>query len=124
MSNVVTTAKTAPVKEIDPFEAHGQSGNEITGELLRFSKGDFVAGTDGRMLPVGTQLVANMATYATGWTRWEGGKPAEYRMGPVAEGFKAPWAQRARLQRPCVVGARRPGRTEEPLAGHRAVGAR
>jgi hypothetical protein len=91
-------AATAVAKtEDNPFSSYGEAAaaHNFTGELLKFSKGDYVAGQNNREIPVGTRFVANMDGVEVGWVRWEDGSPVEVRMGPVAEYFKP--ARRADL---------------------------
>jgi hypothetical protein len=59
----------------------------IVGTLLKFSKGDFVAGADDEVIPIGTEMVADMESLAIGFVRWENNAPTEQRMGLVADGF-------------------------------------
>jgi len=72
----------------------GATGS-IIGLLLKFSKGEFVAGQDNDEVEEGTQLVANMDQLLVGWQRWEDARPAEQIMGPLSEGFTPP--QRSEL---------------------------
>jgi hypothetical protein len=78
--------------EISPFEIYGNAvaPRQIVGDLLKFSKGDFVAGTQSEDLPEGTQLVAIMPTLNAGWVKWQNSMPVEQIMGPVGEGFTPP----------------------------------
>jgi hypothetical protein len=86
------TTAVAPTNEDDPFARYSKGdGGTIVGELLKFAKGDYLAGQDNREIAIGTRLVANMDTLETGWVRWDDGKPAEHRMGLVAEGFVPAW---------------------------------
>src|SRR5262249_47472200 len=62
----------------------------IVGKLLKFSKGDYLAGQDGEEVPVGTKLVAVMDTLTVGWIKWQDARPVEHRMGPIAEGYAPP----------------------------------
>jgi hypothetical protein len=55
--------------------------------LLRFSKGFWIAGTDGPELPRGTELTALMNSAAHGYTKWKNQRPVEYRIGLIATGF-------------------------------------
>src|SRR5215467_6219501 len=50
----------------------------IRGPLLKFSDWRWTAGKEATEIETGTKLVA-LATQAM-WVRWEGGKPAEYRV--------------------------------------------
>lgn len=62
----------------------------IIGQLLRFSKGEFIAGQDSEEIEEGTQLIANMDQLLVGWQRWEDQRPVEQAMGPLSEGFQPP----------------------------------
>lgn len=72
----------------------GFQGN-IVGKLLRFTKGEYVAGQDNEEIEEDTKVIVNMDSVLSGWTRWEDNKPAEQLMGPIAEGFQP--AKRAEL---------------------------
>jgi len=62
----------------------------IVGKLLKFSKGDYVAGEGGEEMKDGTRLIAIMDELWTGWTRWEDNKPVEQRIGRVVDKFVPP----------------------------------
>jgi hypothetical protein len=74
------------------FEAYADAAtqNRIVGDLLKFSKGEYLSGQDGKEVEEGTELVANMDEFMIGWVRWEGGKPTDMRMGRIDEGFVPP----------------------------------
>jgi hypothetical protein len=75
------------------FAAYGESAGTtsyIVGDLLKFSKGDWLTGKDNRELADGTKLVAVMDTLAVGWQRWENQRPVEHRMGLLVDGFVPP----------------------------------
>ena len=78
--------------ETNAFLAYGTStsANTIVGDLLKFAKGDFVVGRDGCKLPLGTRLIANMDSLEIGWIKWVDNRPADRRMGRVADEFKPP----------------------------------
>lgn len=71
------------------FEAYAEAAdtNRIVGDLLKFSKGEYLAGQNGDEVAEGTELVANMGELMVGWVRWEGGKPTDMQMGRVIEGY-------------------------------------
>jgi hypothetical protein len=86
------TETTLPAQADDRnvFEVYGESaggGGYIVGELLKFSKGDWLAGQENREIADGTKLVAAMDTLVLGWQRWENQRPTAYRMGLLVEGF-------------------------------------
>lgn len=84
------TALAAPEK--NTFESYGDTMNQrfIVGKLLKFSKGDWLAGEHSDEIATGTHFIANMDELLIGWTRWEGGRPTEHVMGHVAQGFAPP----------------------------------
>jgi hypothetical protein len=73
------------------FLAYGNAATarSIVGKLLKFSKGDYLAGMEDEEVKLGTQFVAHMPSLCVGWIRWEDNKPpAEQRMGLVAENYQ------------------------------------
>jgi hypothetical protein len=75
------------------FEAVGDAmarGGAIIGSLLKFSKGDWLAGPDGEEIAAGTELVAVVPGTLDGWVRWEDNRPVEQIMGLLVEGFVPP----------------------------------
>lgn len=74
------------------FEAYGEQASQksIVGTLLKFDKGDYLAGKDATLVDIGTQLIANMDQLLVGWIRWHGGKPTDQIMGATAKGYQAP----------------------------------
>jgi hypothetical protein len=60
----------------------------IVGLLLKFSKGDYLAGTEDEPVPTGTRLIANMDSLLIGWVRWEDNVPVEQQMGLVMDNYQ------------------------------------
>ena len=83
---------TVAKSESNAFLAYGNAATtrSIIGTLLKFTKGDYIAGSDAEEIPLGTQFVANMDMLSVGWLKWEGAKPIEPCMGLVAEAFEPP----------------------------------
>jgi len=84
-----------PVKkpDHDVFAVYGESiagGGYIAGELLKYAKGDWLAGQDNREIPDGSKFIANMDSLVVGWQRWENQRPVAYRMGLLIEDFIPP----------------------------------
>lgn len=73
----------------DPWANYARHVNTrtIIGMLLRFNKGDFLAGQDEKEIPLGTILVANMDQIMVGWVRWEDNRPTDQDMGLIAESY-------------------------------------
>lgn len=88
--NAVTEVNqgTAIATGYDPYAAYGQEAAAGSGNFLKFSKGEWLLGQDGKEVPLGTRYVANMAELSIGWIRWADGKPQERRMGLLAQGYK------------------------------------
>lgn len=74
------------------FQSYGDqvSQRSIVGQLLKFSKGDYLIGQDNEDMKEGTQLVANMDELMVGWLRWEDNKPTDQIMGRVTDGYQPP----------------------------------
>jgi len=91
------TTALATYGATDPFEAFANllAPRTIVGKILKFSKGDYLAGEESELIPAGTVLTANVAELVTGWVKWAGGKPVEHIMVRVADGRKQ--AQRNEL---------------------------
>jgi hypothetical protein len=77
-------------ENVDPYESYGDEGNDIIGDLLKFNKGTWEYGRNNEIMPLGTDLVANMASLSRGYLYWRDGKIADRAMGRVDEGFKLP----------------------------------
>jgi hypothetical protein len=71
----------------DPYAAYGQEAAS-GGTFLKFAKVEWQKGQNSEEVALGTQLVANMAELSIGWIRWADGKPAERRLGLLAQGYK------------------------------------
>jgi hypothetical protein len=80
----------APTGISDPFLAFSasESGQDIIGKLLRFSKGDWIA--DKTEIRSGTEFVAAVDALVVGWVRWSDKTQVERRLGRVADGFREP----------------------------------
>jgi hypothetical protein len=65
------TTDLTTTDQADLFVGYGEdaTARSITGTLLRFSKGDFLAGQDGVDVPIGSRFVAIMDSLLVGWIR-------------------------------------------------------
>jgi hypothetical protein len=83
-----TVATTGP----NPFEvyANAVSPRTIVGKLLKFTKGDFIAGEGSEVVPETAEFTAIMDEALAGWVKWEDGKPTEHRMGRIADNYIPP----------------------------------
>jgi hypothetical protein len=75
----------------NPFEAYGDSGGtRILGEMLKFSKGEWVHGRDNLEMKDGLRLIAGASLIEVGWILWQEGRPMDVVMGRIGEGFVPP----------------------------------
>jgi hypothetical protein len=76
----------------NPFEAYGDATNSrhIIGTLLKFSKGDYLAGQSSEDIPLGTVMTAIMDHLMVGWVQWCDNAPTQHVMGRVVEGYVPP----------------------------------
>lgn len=75
----------------NPFEDYGEAGSgggHIVGKLLKFSKGEYLAGQHGDEIPKKTQLTAVMDSLLVGWVKWEESRPIDQRMVQIVKGEK------------------------------------
>jgi len=91
MSKTQNTA-VAVIGEDDPFTAYANAmaPRNIIGTLLRFSKGDYLAGEEAAPVPTGTVMTANVGELLVGYVLWADNKPAEQIMFRVADGKAVP----------------------------------
>jgi len=74
------------------FEQYGDSvgRRNITGRLLKFSKGEYLAGQDNEEIEAGTRLTVNMDTFMVGWIKWVNNRPEQQIMGLIKDGYQPP----------------------------------
>jgi hypothetical protein len=87
----MSSTNTSP-SAISPFAAYANARSpcKFDGQLLKFTKGEYLVGPDNVVLPVGTKVVAAMDTVAIGWERWWEGRVTASHMGLLVEGFIPP----------------------------------
>ena len=87
-----TNGRDVVVKGDDPFSTYGNAIRQtsIVGELLKFSKGDWMAGQNNDIIEDGTEFVANMDELFIGWVRWSNNRPTDHVMGKVIDKFQMP----------------------------------
>jgi hypothetical protein len=78
--------------ERNPWERYGDevNRNRIVGEMLKFSKGEWLVGRDGVEVLLGTKFVAGVDAMQVGWTKWEEGRPTDTVMGYLRDGYRVP----------------------------------
>src|SRR5262245_60963553 len=92
IAQIATGTALAPAIGVDPFEAYADavSPRNIVGTLLKFSKGDYLVGEEGKLVAPGTTFTANLDELLVGWVKWRDGKPVEHIMQRVADGVPPP----------------------------------
>lgn len=85
----MTNELTNPSNQ-NPYEAYGEQAAPRNGIFLKFVQGDFLAGQDSDLIPLGTRMIADMTQLTVGWLHWEAGRPVDRVMGLVANNFKLP----------------------------------
>src|SRR5262245_13538409 len=78
-------------REIDAYDAYVNEGGANFGKLLKFIKGEYFVGEDE--VPKGTEYAAVMFEERRGWVKFVDGKPVDYRIGLVREGYVLPTRQ-------------------------------
>jgi hypothetical protein len=82
------------IKEVekDPFRAFAGRivQTSIIGQLLKYSKGEWLAGKEAEEVPLGTKLVVNPFSLLTGWIKWVDNRPDQQVMGSVADFYQPP----------------------------------
>lgn len=78
-----------PSNAPDPFETYANAiaPRSIVGELMKFSKGDFIVG-ENQIVQPGTKFTVNCDELLAGWIKWQNSKPVEQRMVRVADGVR------------------------------------
>jgi hypothetical protein len=86
---IMNNSALTPVGADNPFAEYANAAltGNITGTLLKFSKGDWLAGKENREIAPGVRMVANMDLFEVGWVRWSSGKRTDTRMGRVVDRF-------------------------------------
>ena len=76
----------------NPFLQYGEAAKQtsIVGELLKFSKGDWMSGQDNTPIEEGTEFIANLDELLIGWIRWSEMKPTDHVMGKVSRNYQPP----------------------------------
>jgi hypothetical protein len=84
-----TTPGMAP-SDLDYFQLYGEQASQrpIVGRLLKFNKGDWLAGENQDEIPTGTRLVVSMETLKVGWVKWLDSRIEQDLTGLVCEGFR------------------------------------
>src|SRR5215213_1617758 len=90
MTNVVSPPNAVAIlTDRNVFEqlAAAVAHTSFEGELLKFSKGEYLARNDEPIEP-GTEFIAHVPGLQVGHVKWEDGRPIQHEMGYVADGYR------------------------------------
>jgi hypothetical protein len=95
MSNQIATINRStnltPATNVSPWrEAVNDEIGANFGTFLKFAKGDWLLGEEGKKVPADARFIANLHEYYRGWVRWWEGKPTEHLIGRVVDRFRVP----------------------------------
>jgi hypothetical protein len=82
-TNITPAASLSPWREA----VNDEIGADF-GSFLKFAKGDWLLGEEGKKVPKEARFVANLHEYYRGWVRWWDGKPTEHLIGRVVDRFR------------------------------------
>jgi hypothetical protein len=88
--NAMSTTRQQQLEFLSAYGREAARQSNIIGKLLRFVKGEYLAGADDEEIAVGTKVIINVDSVLAGWTRWHDKKPVEQEMGAVIEGYQPP----------------------------------
>lgn len=95
MNAMTQSGGTSLASTANAFAAYGEAvermtGSAIIGDILKFSKGEWMYGQSGHDVERGTEVIMDIFTLTLGYQRWEDKRPADARMGLLHEGFTPP----------------------------------
>jgi hypothetical protein len=92
MSTQLTiTNRAVAGTNVSPWrEAVNEEAGASFGAFLKFAKGDWLLGEEGKKVPEKARFVANMHEYYRGWVRWWDGKPTDHLIGRVVDRHHVP----------------------------------
>jgi hypothetical protein len=85
MSEIVVIDNSSELAAIANYLAQENPQTTI-GKLLKFSKGEFLKGVDGEVVPEGSLFAVACDMMLTGYVRWHDGKPVEHKLVRIASG--------------------------------------
>ena len=94
MNNDLTNVNnrgTALAPQVSPWrEAVNDEIGASFGTFLKFGKGEWLLGEEGKPVPAQSRFVANLEEYYRGWVRWWDGRPTDHQIGRVIDRHQVP----------------------------------
>jgi hypothetical protein len=84
-TGIVPATNVSPWREAVNDEVGGNLGT-----FLKFAKGDWLLGEEGKKVSADARFVVNLHEYHRGWVRWWGGKPTNHLIGRVIDRHRVP----------------------------------
>jgi len=86
------TNKQLAVTQTSPYRAFADedAASAIAGDMVTFNKGLWIRGKDKNPVPIEALFISNLDEGYRGMVRWFDGKPVDYRIGRISEGFPMP----------------------------------
>jgi hypothetical protein len=91
LTTVTRSTGVALATNVSPWRAavNDEVGASF-GTFLKFAKGDWLLGEEGKEVPAQARFVANLDEYYRGWVRWWDGKPTDHLIGRVIDRHRVP----------------------------------
>ena len=90
-STINRSTGVALATNVSPWrEAINDEGGASFENFLKFNKGEWLLGEEGKKVPEGATFIANMEDYYRGWVRWWDGKPTDHLIGRVIDRHRVP----------------------------------
>jgi hypothetical protein len=91
VSTINRPTSAALATNVSPWrEAVNDEVGANFGTFLKFAKGDWILGEEGKKVSADARFVANMDEYYRGWVGWWGGKPTDHLIGRVVDRHHIP----------------------------------
>jgi hypothetical protein len=85
----IATVQTTPRSPYQTF-AEEDKASALVGDMLLFNKGLWTRGEDKRTVSADERFMCNLDEAYRGMVRWADGKPVEYLIGRIVDGFQMP----------------------------------
>jgi hypothetical protein len=91
LTTVTRSTGVALAANVSPYrEAVNDEIGADFGTFLKFAKGEWLLGEEGKEVPAEARFVANLEEYYRGWVRWWDGKPTDHLIGRVIDRHRVP----------------------------------
>jgi hypothetical protein len=85
-NTLMNSTALTPTETSDAYDLFTDEGGGNFGKLLKFNKGRYTVNDND--VAIGSEYVALVHELRRGWVRFEDGRPVEYRLGLVRDGYQ------------------------------------